>query len=142
MRLVGGSNPNEGRVEVLYNDVWGTICDDNWDTQDATVVCRQLGLPTANVQALGEAHFGQGLGSTWLDDVNCQGYEVNMAGCFHNGWGVHDCTHSEDASVICRKGKTFCKSCTLSLSHNLIIRKISQKSQYIFNNLTLQILYL
>ena len=43
IRLVGGSVPNEGRVEVCQNQAWGTVCDDHWGNVDASVTCRQLG---------------------------------------------------------------------------------------------------
>ena len=46
LRLVGGNIPNEGRVEICMNNVWGTVCDDSWSSDDATVVCRELGYST------------------------------------------------------------------------------------------------
>ena len=41
---MGGSNQYEGRVEVCWDEVWGTVCDDNWSNVDAQVTCRQLGF--------------------------------------------------------------------------------------------------
>ena len=100
VRLVGGSGPHEGRVEVIQSGSWGTVCDDGWDLDDATVVCHQLSYGTA-VGALEFAAFGRGSGPIWYDNVRCTGREANLAQCAHDGLGVHNCTHSEDAGVVC-----------------------------------------
>ena len=51
IRLVNGSVASQGRVEICYDNQWGTVCDDSFSSPEATVVCRQLGYST-----VGEPH--------------------------------------------------------------------------------------
>ena len=99
VRLVGGSNDAEGRVEVLYDGSWGTICDRWWDLRDTRVVCRMMGFDGA-LDAPGSARFGQGSGRSLLVYVGCEGTEDNLADCAHPGIGDY-CGHSRDAGAIC-----------------------------------------
>ena len=93
--------PHAGRVEVLYSGIWGTICSDYWDLQDAYVVCHQLGYDGA-LRAVRNAAFGEGTGQIWLDDVQCVGNERSISHCSHSRWGAHNCRHYQDAGVVCR----------------------------------------
>ena len=101
VRLVNGRSFNEGRVELKYNGVWGTVCDDGWSSSDAYVVCRQLGFGPGG-SYFRRAYFGQGSGPIWLDNVQCTGSELTLASCSHLGFNVtRSCSHSEDAGVRC-----------------------------------------
>ncbi|XP_023202454.1 uncharacterized protein LOC111611064 [Xiphophorus maculatus] len=101
IRLAGAGLPRcSGRVEVYQNSTWGTVCDDNWDLNNANVVCRELGCGTAVTATIGSI-FGQGTGQIWLNDVSCSGNEASLTQCQHGGFGTRDCGHCEDAGVVC-----------------------------------------
>ena len=100
IRLVDGSSYLEGRVEVLSNGEWGTVCDNEWDLNDAHVVCRFLGYGDV-LRATSGGMFGEGSGSVVLSGVRCVGTEEDLFSCWHNGFETNACDHSHDAGVIC-----------------------------------------
>ncbi|NXU48192.1 HIPL1 protein, partial [Turnix velox] len=94
---------SQGRVEIYINGEWGTVCDDGWSTSAAAVVCRQLGFPYV-VRATKKAEFGEGASlRILLDDVQCSGQEKTLLECDHADIGTHNCSHEEDAGVVCSR---------------------------------------
>ncbi|XP_041853424.1 galectin-3-binding protein A-like [Melanotaenia boesemani] len=120
IRLVGSKSVSEGRVEVYHDGKWGTVCDDEWDINEAQVVCRQLNFPGAKSVVFGK-DYGQAPGPIWLDDIACKGTETQLVLCEFKGWGVTDCSHKEDVGVICETGSKFKlrSNSTHSLDHSI-----------------------
>ena len=119
IRLMNSNTPLTGRVEMFYSGQWGTVCSDSWDINDAKIVCKQLGFPQAT-QAFGGASYGQGSGPIWMDDVACLGSESLLSECSHPGWGINDCTHSNDASVQCSYGSSSVRLVNGGASHGRV----------------------
>ncbi|KAG6921531.1 lysyl oxidase -like protein 3B-like, partial [Chelydra serpentina] len=100
VRLKGGAKAGEGRVEVLKNSEWGTVCDDRWNLLTASVVCRELGFGSAK-EALTGARMGQGMGPIHMNEVQCAGSETSLWRCPYKNITAEDCKHAEDAGVRC-----------------------------------------
>ena len=101
IQLVGGENEREGRVEICYNGVWGTVCDYGWDQVDADVVCQQLGFNYQQALPTNNSRFGDGEGPILLENVRCNQIHSNLSQCvnFQHIGIFHHCMHT--AGVIC-----------------------------------------
>lgn len=106
IRLERGSQAS-GRVEVLYDGIWGTVCDYQWDIADAVVVCHYLGYPGASWFTSG-GNYGEGTGPVWMSEVQCTGSETRLQECDQvQDWGDNECDHKRDAGVVCVPSKPF-----------------------------------
>ena len=56
------------------------------------------------------AHFSNGTGQIWIDNVQCVGNESSIGQCQFRGWGIHNCSHQEDVGVRCAPGKSHVSS--------------------------------
>ena len=103
VRLVGrGYFANQGRVEVFYGGIWGTVCGGtSWDIKDANVVCRQLGFEEA-LKAVNHPGVARNR-MTLMYNVQCAGNESSLVECDHKGFGQSSC-YGVNAGVVCTLG--------------------------------------
>ncbi|XP_072423889.1 scavenger receptor cysteine-rich type 1 protein M130-like, partial [Chiloscyllium punctatum] len=104
IHLAEGAHRCSGRLEILFNGTWGTVCDDAWSESGARVVCEQLDCgPLLNTSGEeGDHPRGRPGTPIWLDEVQCRGSEPEVWACRSAYWGQHDCHHKEDVQVNCR----------------------------------------
>ncbi|XP_039242048.1 LOW QUALITY PROTEIN: scavenger receptor cysteine-rich type 1 protein M130-like [Pipra filicauda] len=102
LRLVDGGGPCSGRVEVKLRGHWGSVADDNWDMDDAEVVCQQLGCGSAAGAYSSRDRFRAGTGPINLAVVDCNGEEATLWDCKIRGWGPYSGPHDYDTAVICQ----------------------------------------
>ncbi|XP_015212610.1 deleted in malignant brain tumors 1 protein-like isoform X2 [Lepisosteus oculatus] len=101
VKLVNGHNNCSGRVEVFHKGQWGTVCDRNWNSEAARVVCREVGCgDRVSAVAVHNAHFGEGTGTSYVHG-HCNGDEPSLLSCGLRDRGYSSCGHTEDAGVDC-----------------------------------------
>lgn len=100
IRLTNGTRDGQGRVEVEYAGLWGTICNTSFDINDANVICRSMGYPGAE-STHSMAPSGGEEGVVWLNNLSCRGNESNLVECPGIVWGAQSCFQSETAAVTC-----------------------------------------
>ncbi|XP_053387279.1 deleted in malignant brain tumors 1 protein-like [Mercenaria mercenaria] len=99
IQLKNGYRPSEGRVEILVNGTWGTICDTNFDSADATVICKMFGLEYSSFIIKAKHYSGKGSGPIYVDKLNCTGTESHINLCSYEI--SNHCTHYDDVAVVC-----------------------------------------
>ncbi|KAK9975797.1 hypothetical protein ABG768_021030, partial [Culter alburnus] len=103
VRLVGGSRCS-GRLEILDNQTWMSVCAAAFDQQDAEVVCRELDCG-APVQVLGEDAFGKGDAQMWTQEIQCRGNESQIHLCPTSPSHENNCSHENDVGLECADHK-------------------------------------
>ncbi|XP_078540704.1 scavenger receptor cysteine-rich type 1 protein M130-like [Lissotriton helveticus] len=101
VRLVNSGDACSGRVEIKHENRWGTVCDNDWDMQDAEVVCRQLNCGSASSAETRNDIFGNGVFPVWMSDVRCTGAEMSLFDCPRASWGFNSCPSRWDGGVQC-----------------------------------------
>uniref|UniRef100_A0A8C1QUE2 SRCR domain-containing protein n=1 Tax=Cyprinus carpio TaxID=7962 RepID=A0A8C1QUE2_CYPCA len=100
VRLVGGSRCS-GRLEILHNQTWMSVCDAVFDQQDAEVVCRELDCGTP-VQVLGAAAFAKGDTQMWTQEIQCRGNESQIHLCPMSSSHKHNCSYVHNIALLLR----------------------------------------
>ncbi|XP_051745852.1 deleted in malignant brain tumors 1 protein-like [Ctenopharyngodon idella] len=111
VRLVGESRCS-GRLEILDDQSWVSVCAAAFDQQDAEVVCRELDCG-APVQVLGEDAFGKGDAQMWTQEIQCRGNESQIHLCPTSPSHKSNCSHEHNIGLLCTGRSSKCNRAVL-----------------------------
>ncbi|KAM4605965.1 scavenger receptor cysteine-rich type 1 protein M130-like [Polymixia lowei] len=99
VRLVNGASLCSGRVEVKTKQSWASVCEADFDQQDAEVVCRELGCGAPSV--LQGALYGEAEAPFWTKEFQCKGYESLLLDCGTSGSTRNTCSPGKAVGLTC-----------------------------------------
>ncbi|XP_029602307.1 CD5 antigen-like [Salmo trutta] len=99
VRLVDGAGLCSGRVEVKSNQSWASVCEADFDRQDAEVVCGVLGCGAP--AALQGGLYGEGEGQTWDKEFQCKGKESLLLDCDTSDRENNTCLPGNAVGLTC-----------------------------------------
>ncbi|XP_064871267.1 deleted in malignant brain tumors 1 protein-like [Oncorhynchus nerka] len=99
VRLVDGAGLCSGRVEVKSNQSWASVCEADFDRQDAEVVCRDVGCGAP--AALQGGLYGGGGGQTWDKEFQCKGKESLLLDCDTSDRENNTCLPGNAVGLTC-----------------------------------------
>uniref|UniRef100_A0A669EFL6 SRCR domain-containing protein n=1 Tax=Oreochromis niloticus TaxID=8128 RepID=A0A669EFL6_ORENI len=99
VRLLNGSSLCSGRLQVKSNQRWSSVCEDDFDLQDAEVICRELGCgPPLHLQG---ALYGEVEAPVWSREFQCGGHESALLDCRSSGSVRSSCSPGKAAGLTC-----------------------------------------
>lgn len=98
VRLVNGTGPCDGRLQVHYKGQWGAVCHTGWGLEDATILCRELGCGEIVKTTSFVGPFDEPI---LIDNLACRGTEVKLQSCPLTRGGVLSCGDGLYAGVVC-----------------------------------------
>ncbi|XP_061172005.1 deleted in malignant brain tumors 1 protein-like [Saccostrea echinata] len=101
IRLVGGTKPSEGRIELKHNGIWGSICSKNFSVSEGKVICRSLGFEGRHVTVHHGGMFGHGEGPEVISHLSCRGTEEEIWTCSNLSYTERPCSLGNEVGVTC-----------------------------------------
>lgn len=103
--MVGERSDREGIVQVYYNNTWGWVCANQWDKENADVLCRMMGWKQSKRVVQLDSKSDQVGEPTWMSNFHCVGDENTIFSCPNDGWRKQNCADKRKVNITCDRSR-------------------------------------